>query len=161
MQRAKAATQKLLTTLKGRLSSVMQAEGLTAAARVCASEAQQLTQGVAKDEGVVVARSSLNLRNPNNAGPDWVTTWLRAQNRRTAESVEPAAGIVTTADGSVARFIAPIGLEPLCLNCHGPKERIPSEIRGVLEEHYPHDEATGYAIGDLRGAVYAEASVSS
>ena len=44
----------------------------------------------------------------------------------------------------------------MCLTCHGPVEAIPPEVRAVLRKRYPSDQATGYSVGDLRGAAWAE-----
>ena len=43
-----------------------------------------------------------------------------------------------------------------CLACHGAPEQIPAEVAAILAERYPDDQATGYAVGDLRGALWAE-----
>jgi hypothetical protein len=46
-----------------------------------------------------------------------------------------------------------IGVAPQCLVCHGSAEQIPETVRAELQTLYPHDRATGYKPGDLRGAV--------
>jgi hypothetical protein len=47
------------------------------------------------------------------------------------------------------------GVEPLCLVCHG--KGLSDEVKATLEEYYPDDLATGYSLGQVRGAI----SVSS
>lgn len=42
---------------------------------------------------------------------------------------------------------------PLCLNCHGSAANIPPGIKARLAQEYPHDRATGYALGQVRGAI--------
>jgi hypothetical protein len=42
--------------------------------------------------------------------------------------------------------------EVTCLVCHGEAEAQPAALREALASAYPHDRATGYAVGDLRGA---------
>jgi hypothetical protein len=150
---ARDAAQHLGRTLKTRLMAAM-AEGPGPAIRVCADEARELTARAAEERGARVGRSSTKLRNPENAGPEWVTTWLEAHGERPAQGVEPMSGI--GGDPPVARFVGPIGLEGPCLMCHGDAEGIPEEVRSVLRERYPEDEATGYSAGDLRGAIWAE-----
>ncbi|WP_230369260.1 c-type heme family protein [Paludibacterium denitrificans] len=44
-------------------------------------------------------------------------------------------------------------MQPMCLTCHGPAEQIPTEVRQALQRSYPHDKATGYQPGMIRGAV--------
>jgi hypothetical protein len=139
------AAKALGKRLKERLTGVMQAEGPVAAARVCADEAQVLT-AAANSGGVKVGRSSMKLRNPGNAPPAWVATWLAAG----------SATPWTSSEGGVSRAILPIVIEPACLTCHGDKSGIPPEVASLLAERYPNDAATGYAVGDLRGALWAE-----
>jgi hypothetical protein len=51
------------------------------------------------------------------------------------------------------RYMRPLVALPLCINCHGPKENISAEVKTILSEKYPEDRATGFLVGDLRGAV--------
>ena len=61
--------------------------------------------------------------------------------------------VVNEPDGHYFRFMKPIGVQPKCLLCHGAPEQIPEPIRAMLKKHYPFDDATGYKVGELRGAV--------
>lgn len=159
LRRAQAAVKTLKVTLKGRLVKAMGEGGPVAAASVCREEAQALTAKVGADTKVRVGRASLKTRRPENTGPDWVHDWLLAQQGRTAAEAEAITTVVDTPDGRVARVIEPLGIEAPCLACHGPEEGISDGVKAVLAEHYPQDQATGYAVGDLRGAVWAEAGV--
>jgi hypothetical protein len=153
LARARDAGQYLGRTLKTRLMTAM-AEGPGEAIRVCSQEAQQLTAQAAEAQDARVGRSSTKLRNPENAGPQWVDAWLEAHGDRPAAEVGPASGI--GGDPPAARFVAPIAMQGPCLMCHGDPAGIPEEVRAVLRERYPQDQATGYEAGDLRGAVWAE-----
>jgi hypothetical protein len=150
LARANAAADKLGTTLKGRLVAVMSSEGPLAAVQVCAGEAQALTAAVAAETGVAVGRSSTRLRNTSNAPPEWVGTWLAEH--PTAEDATP----VQWTEGGAARVLRPIAIEAPCLQCHGPKESLAPGVGAILDERYPNDQATGYALGELRGALWAE-----
>ncbi|HSD70126.1 MAG TPA: DUF3365 domain-containing protein, partial [Woeseiaceae bacterium] len=48
------------------------------------------------------------------------------------------------------RYMKAIPTGGLCLACHG--SAIPDDVRGLLDDHYPHDRALGYEAGDMRGA---------
>ncbi len=157
LRRAREAVGKLKATLKGRLQAAMKEGGPVAAVQVCASEAQKLTDQVAREAGVKVGRASLRLRNPANAGPPWVRKWLQAQGERSAEGVRGFERI----EWGEARVLQPLAVGPLCLNCHGAPEQLDPKVREVLAERYPEDRAVGYRPGDLRGAVWAAASVES
>lgn len=153
---AREAAQHLGRTLRTRLLAAME-EGPEAGARVCAEEAQALSAQAAEERGARAGRSSLRLRNEANEGPEWVRAWLRAHGERPAEGVAPAAGVA--GEPPVARFVAPIAVEGPCVLCHGDPAGIPAEVRAILAERYPRDRATGYAPGDLRGALWAELPV--
>jgi hypothetical protein len=51
------------------------------------------------------------------------------------------------------RYMRPLIVAPLCVDCHGPKENIPLEVKTILKEKYPDDRATGFLVGDVRGAI--------
>jgi hypothetical protein len=53
-----------------------------------------------------------------------------------------------------ATFFAPIVIaNELCLKCHGePGQDISVANLAVIQKHYPQDEATGFQLGQLRGA---------
>jgi hypothetical protein len=154
LQQAQAAAKQLGGTLKARLQAAMKEGGPEAAMQVCASKAQELT-AAAQEPSVQVGRSSLRLRNPKNAGPDWVRDWLKQTGERPLEGLEPVVEITETH----ARFLKPIGVEGVCVTCHGPKDAIPPQVASLLAEHYPEDQAVGYAPGDLRGVIWAEAAL--
>ena len=40
-----------------------------------------------------------------------------------------------------------------CLACHGTADNIPEAVKRKLAADYPNDRATGYAPGQIRGAV--------
>lgn len=158
-ERAVAAAKTLGGTLKKRLGEALGAGKVPDALDVCSKEAAAIRAKVEAETGVRVGRASLRTRSPANAAPDWVAEWLKAQGERPAEGVAPMKQLAKGADGDVARFIAPIAVDPLCLHCHGPTESLATEVKKLLAERYPADAATGYAIGDLRGALWAEAPV--
>jgi hypothetical protein len=63
--------------------------------------------------------------------------------------------LIPTENGAPAeyRYLVPIYLKPLCLTCHGSSEQIPADVQAVLNERYPEDQGTGFALGAFRGAV--------
>lgn len=158
--RAQQAVQTLKQTLKTELMAGMKAGGPTGALRVCAQDAQSLTAKVGADTGVRVGRSSLRLRNATNAAPPWVDTWLKETGERPAQDVQASTTAGVDGEGrAVVRRVAPLEVEPPCLICHGPAAGRPEDLASALTAAYPNDQASGYAAGDLRGAVWAEAPV--
>jgi len=150
LDRARALAKAVGGGLKTRLVAAMGEGGPAAAITVCADEAQNITRQ-AVGEGEAAGRASTKLRNLDNAGPAWVRAWLASQGERAAD----AAPLGRIEDGR-ARVIVPIGVDGVCLNCHGAADGLSPEVIAVLAERYPTDQATGYAEGDLRGALWAE-----
>ncbi len=160
LDRTRTAAQELGARLKTNLVATMSAEGPGAAARFCSLEAQGLTSSPGDARGVRVGRASLRLRNPSNAGPAWVTEWLEKQGERSAAGVHGFERIDTLPNGSeVARVLRPLTAGGPCVLCHGSIESLAPGVTAVLQAHYPEDEATGYSVGDLRGALWAEGAV--
>lgn len=160
LDQAKTAAKSLGGQLKSELMSALASGTPKDALKMCAGQAQPMTAGVTEQTGVRVGRSSLRLRNQTNAPPEWVKTWLDRRGERKIDGVDGIARVDETADGKVARFLVPIGIEPPCLSCHGPADALADGVKEGLAEHYPDDAAVGYAVGDLRGALWAEAKVT-
>ena len=41
----------------------------------------------------------------------------------------------------------------VCQTCHGPADSLSPELKAALAKDYPHDQATGYVAGEIRGAL--------
>lgn len=50
------------------------------------------------------------------------------------------------------RYMKAIPTEPVCTVCHG--RQLPPTLQQAIAAKYPADAATGFEVGDLRGAVY-------
>lgn len=156
---AKSAAGTLGTRVRSRLTDAMNNGGAPAAIQVCSAEAQTIAETVAKETGATVGRSSLKLRNPKDAPPGWVQTWLVAQGDKKADAVTGIEGVFDSPKGKVARFLKPIAIEGACLSCHGDPAQMAEPVKTTLASKYPDDKATGYQNGDLRGALWAEVPV--
>lgn len=153
LQRARAASDALLTRLLARLNQEYQQGGAERGVRVCAQVAQSLTQQVGREHGVNLRRVSLKNRNPRNAPDAWERRILQqwAQDHKAGKPLQEVAEWRTERGQRVYRYMRPIMVAmPLCLECHGTQ--IKPEVRRLIRERYPNDKATGYQLGDLRGA---------
>jgi len=153
--RATKKTQAAIATLKLKLKQRLQAamaEGPEKAVEVCANEAQAIRQQVASDTGVTLGRASLRLRTPADAAPDWVQAWLEQQGER---KVEGLAGLEVI-EAHRVRVLVPIGVDGMCVSCHGDEDSLAPDVLKAIKTRYPGDKAFGYAAGDLRGAFWAE-----
>lgn len=154
---ADAAIRALQQRLSARLFEEMKRGGPTLAIEVCRDEAQALTAEIARAQGVRVGRTSHQLRNPGNVSPSWAERFVEAGAGKKAASVE--AMVVDL--GERVGVLRPLPTAAPCVQCHGPAERLSTEVRAFIKTAYPADRAIGFEEGDLRGFIWAEAPVSS
>jgi hypothetical protein len=145
---------QLLMPFKKQLMGALQkgmAEGPPAAIDVCRLQAPEIAANLSVDS-VEIGRTSHRLRNPSNAGPDWAGRVLQNYLAQPA-SVQPQT---VALEGGRSGYVEPIMTQPQCLACHG--QDISPDVRAALEQHYPQDEATGFAAGELRGVFWVSYS---
>lgn len=146
--------QKLMAENKKAISE----NGPAAAIKVCREIAPSMSGDVSRQTGWKLTRVSLKVRNPLLGNPDaWEQKALQNFEKRTAkgekaETMETAE-IVQEPAGKFFRYMKAVALQPGCVTCHGSSEQIPDEVRALLQQEYPHDQATGYSPGQIRGAV--------
>ena len=92
---------------------------------------------------------------PLEPTPDaWELAQLQRFEERKAAGENPTAietGEYVELNGKrVFRYMKAIPTGPICLNCHGGA--LTPDVSAKLKELYPDDKATGFKIGDLRGA---------
>jgi hypothetical protein len=69
---------------------------------------------------------------------------------------------VTAGGRRYVHYMKPIFIgTPVCLQCHGAPDKLAPGVADALKALYPHDQATDYAIGDLRGAVSVKIPIES
>lgn len=136
--------QQLMGALKAGL-----AEGPAAAIDACRLEAPAIAARLTTED-VQLGRTSHRLRNPANTSPAWASAVLDAY---LGQAGDWQSRELVLADGR-AGYVEPIVTKPLCLACHGAA--LSKEIEAELEQHYPQDRATGFAVGDLRGVFWVE-----
>jgi hypothetical protein len=155
-RRADEAADLLMKTLMSRLQAALDEGGPEEAVRVCSTIAQTVTEQLGKDWDVVVRRTSLKTRNPVNAPDAYERAWLERAEREVeqARAPTPTHEVQGTGAERELRAMRPI-LFPggICSQCHGSPEEISPEVRALLAERYPRDQAVGFRPGDLRGAI--------
>lgn len=155
---AENASKRLMSTLSGRLQSAMKEGGPTRGIEVCTDDAIEIKHNISRETGWQVTRVSDNVRDPLLGTPDpWEQRNFEEMKKMVAEGKNPAnvsrAEVVQEPNGEYLRYMSPIPTRKVCTNCHGTQDQISPEVEELLEEEYPHDEATGYEVGELRGAV--------
>lgn len=151
-QQARALAQAFVGRLKPQLKKAINTRGPAAAIEVCAEVAPAIADELAAESGWRVKRVSLRPRNAGRAQPDaWEQAVLYEFNRRQAAGEAPAQiSFFEEVDGQY-RFMQAQGVEPLCLVCHG--KGLSDAVQVALDKHYPDDQATGYSLGQVRGAI--------
>jgi len=148
------ASAQLGQQLSAALLTALGTDGPVEAIGVCSVEASPIAARLSEQAGARVGRTALRIRNPENAPDDAAREVMEAFARDLAtDAAAPPEHFETRPDGS-ARYMSAIVAQPLCVTCHGTE--IAPEVSAATAEHYPADQATGFAVGELRGAFIVE-----
>ena len=154
LARADRVAAALTSELFGRLQRELATGGPAKAIAVCSREAPAIAAHLSHD-GVTVRRVGTRVRNPVNA-PDAFEAAVLARWQETIAgggTPQEEAVWVTAGGTRTLRVMRPIMTGSLCLSCHGDPDLFVRDVRAELAKRYPHDHATGYREGELRGAV--------
>jgi len=144
---AKHAQAAFQTALKKAIKS----GGMEYAIGFCNTEAMQITDSVSNAQNTQIRRVAKKYRNPLNETNEaeneiyktYVLEWLKR------ETLYPK--IIPDEQGHPV-YYRPIGIEAVCLNCHGvPEVDIPSPLAEKIAQLYPDDKAIDFTKGELRG----------
>jgi hypothetical protein len=138
-----------------RLQAELKSSGAAGAVDFCSRTALALTDSLVATEaaGTAVKRTTTRIRNPKNA-PDSLELAALAwfDSARAATGGLPPSFVQAAGTGEV-RFYRPLVVQSFCTQCHGAPEQIDPDVRNLLSERYPADQAIGYREGDLRGVI--------
>ncbi len=149
---AKALVQQLAGQLKPRLQQAIAEGGPAQATGVCANFAPALMDELSASSGWEVRRVSLQPRNRERATPDaWERDVLERFSAGQAAGTPAAELNYGKKVNGRYRYMQAQGVEPLCLMCHGTELAAP--VKSALAKYYPDDSATGYSLGEVRGAI--------
>lgn len=155
---ARKASNELVTSVRGELVKAIEASGPLRAIVVCKYTVPEIASSVSRKYGAKVTRVSLTPRNPSLGWGDvWEQKVLMGFDERVAKG-EKAEGmehfeVVAEPSGKFMRYMRALPMQPVCLHCHGAGDQVSESIRSQLAHDYPHDKATGVAVGKVRGAV--------
>ncbi len=154
IEASRAAVKSFMTQLKGELQAGMKAGGPVNAIGICHTKAPQITSEVSKQKGWEIGRTALKTRNPANKPDQWELAVLNQFEQRKAAGEDPKkmeySEVVETDGKKTFRYMKAIPTGAVCLTCHG--EKLAPEVAAKLKELYPEDQATGFKLGDIRGA---------
>lgn len=157
-----ADTKKTVLPVVPKVVNAMQeavaAKGVAGAIPICKETAPALVKEKRQETGWDIRRVSLKTRNADRGTPDlWEARVLadfdiRAANGEKLDTMEKSE-IVTIDGKQVFRYMKALPVGDVCLNCHGLADGIDAGVKAELGKFYPHDLATGYAKGQIRGAL--------
>lgn len=137
--------------LKPQLKEALQTGGPAHAIEICSQQAPEIARTLSEETGWEVKRVSLKARNHSKAQPD---QWEAGILRRFEQLLDAGATIIdlnhTETTAGQFRYMQALMVEPLCLACHG--QQLAPEVAQRLDQYYPQDRATGYSLGQIRGA---------
>lgn len=153
-QEARSLVKAFGSDLKHVLKSSMKSEGPIKALEVCNIQAGPIAEKNSTLSGWDIGRTSLKVRNESNAPDEWERNVLHQFEKRKAagENLKTMEYSETVKEGdkSVYRYMKPIPTAGLCVKCHGVN--LGDEVSKKVKFLYPNDQATGFNVGDIRGA---------
>ena len=160
MQESRDVAAAMLKELGQKLQAAMAEGGALNAIGVCHTQAPAIAARISFEENITITRIGTRVRNPVLGVPnDWQALALKEFEDGLAKGQKPAdmefVQAVKAGAGSrmELRYAKPIVTQPMCLSCHGSGDDILPQVKAKLDELYPNDKATGYKVGELRGAV--------
>ena len=148
----------LMQKLGAELKKEIAVGGPAAAINVCTKIAPEMATQLSLQNGWRVTRVSLKVRNALLGTPDaWEQQALQDFDARvvTGEVADKLefSDTVNEPSGKFFRYVKALPVQPLCLACHGADAQIDDSVKASLAKNYPHDHATGYVLGQVRGAI--------
>ena len=153
-KKARAIVKQFAGDLQAALKGAIEAQGFESAIGVCNLEAPEIAARLSHDSGWRVGRTALRLRNPANAPtPEELAVLQDFQAR--ANGGEPLAkmehaAVITEEGARRFHYMKAIPVKELCTTCHGAQ--VEATLLQAIKARYPEDAATGFAVGELRGA---------
>lgn len=159
LESVRGIANELTTQLGQKLKGTIASDGPAAAVSVCKEVAPGIAKNLSMRHDVQVGRVGTRVRNAKMGVPNaWQKDALADFDARVAKGEKPADleywKVVDTGNGNQElRYAKAIVTQQLCVTCHGKADDIPAPLMEKIRAEYPQDQATGYSVGQLRGAV--------
>ena len=156
IKEARLHAKALGGALKSRLQQAIQSGGLEAGVNECQLEAAPIALALSQN-GWEVGRTALKVRNPNNAADQWEREQLawfsQLLTKAKQDNLAPKRPLETyqyDSESGKFRYMMAIEQGQVCMACHGAN--VAPSVKQSILKHYPNDQATGFELGELRGA---------
>lgn len=152
-EKGNSISLKLQTKLLEELQASITANGAANSIDKCSLKSPEIEKLISENENAIIRRVSDNYRNPAHKPTqdeqNSITLW-KLELEKGNKDLFPMT--VESEDG--IQYMKPIIISsPTCLKCHGKENEIEPETLKKIKEKYPEDKATGYEMGQLRGAI--------
>lgn len=151
---SRQAIKQFGSRLKDELQKGMKKGGPEKAIQVCHTVAKELADSTSQQLGWNIGRTSLKVRNPENAPDSWELQVLDEFEKRKDQGGDITKmehyETIQTNEKKVFRYMKAIPTSGLCLSCHG--QSLSTKVIEQLDTLYPEDQARGFETGDIRGA---------
>jgi hypothetical protein len=157
LKMSRETAQNFSQTLGKTLKAQIESGGVESAIAVCKEVAPALTKQYS-DQNRTVTRVSIKPRNQRIGIPSaWESEVLKRFDEQAFQKADltqlETTKVVESNDGKWFYYIKAIPTQSMCLQCHGQSNDIPTSVKGLLSKEYPFDQATGYVVGQVRGAI--------
>jgi len=143
--------KKFVGKMQPKLKAAIQSGGPVNAIKTCSIEAPGIALDFSNKTDWQVNRVSLKNRNNKTGMPDaWEKKVLLQFDLRQQKGESVQKMVFAEIVDNQFRYMKAQGVKPVCLGCHG--EKLLPEVQATLQQHYPEDKATGYSLGQVRGA---------
>lgn len=157
LKESQNTAQEFMQILGKTLATQIESGGVESAISVC----KEVSPAMAKQyssESRTVKRVSLKPRNESQGTPDnWEKNALESFDQAQKNGELPTKIEISTLEetesGKVFRYMKAIPTQAMCLKCHGSPTEITNNVKALLKSNYPNDLATGYSLGQIRGAI--------
>jgi hypothetical protein len=154
VREARQLTKQFATGLQSELKAAIEEGGPTHAIPVCREEAPGIAGQLSQQSGWAVGRTALRVRNPRNAPSVRERAVLIDFQARMAAGEPPQeieqVSVIEEAGQRYLHYMKAIPTAQVCTACHGTD--VKKELQATIRESYPADAATGFEVGELRGA---------
>lgn len=151
---ARDLARAFFTELKTALEQGIAETGPAGAIAVCGEKAPGIGGSLSERSGWAVGRTALRVRNPRNAPDSRERAVLVSFRERIAAGEDPAqveqAMVVEEGGVRWLHYMKVIPMGEVCTTCHGTD--IDPQVQAAIRARYPADAATGFRVGELRGA---------
>lgn len=143
---------KAQQVLLSNVAEQMKLGGPVGALDFCNEKAIPLTDSVSEAFSKKIQRLTDKTRNSDNAIVNAIDQKAWNEIKELMADTNTNKHLILSEDSAIYYYKAiPIGM-PTCLMCHGNKQTaIAPETLEAIAKKYPNDQATGYAMGELRG----------